>query len=342
MIFKLIIYVLLHHLLNIFLVKKRILLDKLETSSHKTKVLTNVNTPLSGGLMFVILFLFITLKQDYFLIGAVFLIYILGLLSDVNLLSSPSKRILFQTLILVGYITLGNIEIRSISIDTFDQILKINLFNSLFLLLCLLVLINGSNFLDGLNGLVINYFIICFSAIYISSNIYNFQLDFLFVENILLILIIISIFNLFGKSFLGDSGSYSLAFFMGVFCIQFIYDNPKVVSPYFVALLLWYPAIENLFSIIRRINSKKNLSVADNFHLHHLIYNFLKNKNIFDNKILINSFSSILINLFNLLTIFLSIFYVSNTKVLISIIFFNIFSYFLIYFLLKNSNPDKL
>ena len=201
--------------------------------------------------------------------------------------------------------------------------------------MCLLVLINGSNFLDGLNSLVINYFIICFCAIYISSNIYNLRLDFLFVENILLILIIISIFNFFGKSFLGDSGSYSLAFFVGIFCIQFIYDNPRVVSPYFIALLLWYPAIENLFSIIRRKNSKSNLSMADNFHLHHLIYTFLKNQINLKNENLINSFSAVLINLYNLLTIFLSIFYISNTKVLILIIFFNIIFYLFNLFFIK-------
>ena len=124
MIFKLIIYTLSHHFLNIILVKKRILLDKVEISSHKTKVLTKKNTPLSGGLMFVIIFLFITFNKDYFLIGAISLIYILGLLSDLNVLSSPSKRILFQTLIIIGYIIFGNLEIRSISIDPFDEILK--------------------------------------------------------------------------------------------------------------------------------------------------------------------------------------------------------------------------
>ena len=115
-----------------------------------------------------------------------------------------------------------------------------------------------------------------------------------------------------------------------------------MVSPYFIALLLWYPAIENLFSIIRRKNSKSNLSMADNFHLHHLIYTFLKNQNNLKNENLINSFSAVLINLYNLLTIFLSIFYISNTKVLILIIFFNIIFYLLIYFLLKNSNSGKL
>ena len=60
--------------------------------------------------MFVIIFLFITFNKDYFLIGAIFLIYILGLLSDINVLSSPSKRILFQTLIIIGYIIFGNLE----------------------------------------------------------------------------------------------------------------------------------------------------------------------------------------------------------------------------------------
>ena len=40
--------------------------------------------------------------------------------------------------------------------------------------------------------------------------------------------------------------------------------------------LLWYPAYENLFSIIRKINNKNSAFNPDNHHLHHLILIHLK------------------------------------------------------------------
>ena len=60
------------------------------------------------------------------------------------------------------------------------------------------------------------------------------------------------ILNLFNFLYLGDSGSYLIGFLCGYFLIDINSLNP-LISPYFIALLLWYPAFENLFSIIRKI-----------------------------------------------------------------------------------------
>ncbi len=340
MIIKLLIFTLFYFFINNLFLKKNVFLDKTETSKHKSKVSTQDKTPLTGGLI-IVLFLFFTpiIKDIYFLL-AILLIYLVGILSDLNILASPLKRIFFQLFIFFVYIILGDLEIRSISIDFFDKLLEINLFNVFFILLCLLVLINGSNFIDGLNTLVVNYFLICLISIYYSSVYYSLQLDFDLFRNLTFILMIISAFNFFGKSFLGDSGTYSLSFLVGVLCINFIYYNSNIVSPYFIAVLLWYPAIENLFSIIRRSFSKRDLSGADNMHLHHLIYLFFKRKNFIENKILVNSFSGILINLYNFLIIFLSLFYISNSKMLVTIILFNIVIYLLAYKLFRDLNTD--
>ena len=52
------------------------------------------------------------------------------------------------------------------------------------------------------------------------------------------------------------------------------------VSPYFIANLFWYPAFENLFSIIRRVLSQKKNYLADNLHLHQLIFIYLSKKKL--------------------------------------------------------------
>ena len=139
-------------------------------------------------------------------------------------------------------------------------------------------------------------------------------------------------FNFFGKSFLGDSGTYSIGFLIGIISIKFAYENYSLISPYFVASILWYPAIENLFSILRRIYLRKKLSNADNNHLHHLVYTYLKNNRFIKNNEYINSLSGILINCYNLITLLISIYFINSSKILLLLILTNILIYLILYF----------
>ena len=109
----------------------------------------------------------------------------------------------------------------------------------------------------------------------------NNQLHFSFDNYyyLLLCLTVIYIFNLFSKNYLGDSGSFLLAFIVGSNLIVLCNDNinlTKYISPIFVVLLLWYPAFENLFSIIRRLIYKTHLTRPDNFHFHQLLFILIK------------------------------------------------------------------
>ena len=70
--------------------------------------------------------------------------------------------------------------------------------------------------------------------------------------------------------FLGDGGSYLISFVAGTILIKFFNDN-YLVSPYYIMALLWYPAYENLFSIVRKKIQKKTPSTPDSRHLHQLI-----------------------------------------------------------------------
>ena len=137
---------------------------------------------------------------------------------------------------------------------------SISLFFTLF---CLMILINGTNFIDGLNGLVLTYYLM---IIFIIFNLKLFEYSFLNNSGVILIMMILIyliLFNIFNQLYLGDSGSYLIGFFFGYFLLQ-IYENNQLISPYFIALLLWYPAFEILFSIIRKIKFKKSPFKPDN------------------------------------------------------------------------------
>jgi UDP-N-acetylmuramyl pentapeptide phosphotransferase/UDP-N-acetylglucosamine-1-phosphate transferase len=258
---------------------------------------------------------------------------LIGFLSDLNILKSPNIRFILQIFLLIFFVSILDISIVSIRLDDFDLLLKNNYFKVIFTTFCILVLINGTNFIDGLNTLVIGYYILV--LLFVSTIIQDFPYS-LFSFNelsiIFYVLIFLFILNFFEFLYLGDSGAYLIAIFFGVFLIS-ISNNNDLISPYYVMNLLWYPAYENLFSIIRKISTKYSAFKPDNLHLHQIIYLKLKTK--LKNTRALNTLTSLLINLFNFLIFYFATLNYSNTKYQLMIISFSLLVYNSLYFLLK-------
>ena len=320
-------------ILNFILKRFNILIDQINISNHKSFINGDKITPLSGGIVFFLTLIFFLPENYKYLNILIFFIFLIGLLSDLNILHSPTFRIIFQITVIILYLSLFDNFVTSIRIDFFNDLLNIFLIKLFFTLFCILVLINGTNFIDGVNTLVIGYFILVFSNILYLSDIYNFDLDKLFVSTCLISLSVIYIFNFFGKMFLGDGGAYLISFVAGVILIKFSNDN-YLVSPYYIMALLWYPAYENLFSIVRKKILKKASSTPDNEHLHQLIFLYL-NKSFNIDKNISNLFSGILICLYNLLYFLIIFDWYFFTATLVYLVLLNIFIYNLLYFFLK-------
>ena len=143
-------------IINFVLKKKNFCLDK-KFYSHKSFA-TEKLTPISGGIIFSLLFIvffpFINLNIKILFI----FLFLIGFLSDINYLVSPIKRIIFQIIIIATLLFLSQNLINSIRIPFFDHFLENIYFKYFFTIFCFLVLINGSNFIDGLNGLMLGYF----------------------------------------------------------------------------------------------------------------------------------------------------------------------------------------
>ena len=197
----------------------------------------------------------------------------------------------------------------------------------------MLILINGKNFIDGLNGLVIFNSII---IIYVLTNLglinYSIISD-QTVSLILLLLILLFLLNIFNLLMLGDSGAYLLGFFLGFIVVSSHINNPNI-SPYFFISLLWYPCYENLFSIIRKLKKKLSPLKPDSKHLHQLVFFFIKKKfNL--SQLLANNLSSALVCLFNFLIIFICCLNPYSTLYQIKLIFTSVILYNVFYFLLN-------
>ena len=86
----------------------------------------------------------------------------------------------------------------------------------------MLVLINGSNFLDGLNTLIIGYYILVLSTLYFLVSINGIDYNLSLINNTILILLVLLVFNSLNKSFIGDSGAYTISCVVGFICIDFL------------------------------------------------------------------------------------------------------------------------
>lgn len=312
-------------ILNRVISISKVLVDDSSISVHKYKL--NKIIPLSGGIFFfnaIFYFHFNHLSELTILFHGLPLL-IIGILSDKDILKSPIWRLLLQALFIFTAIKFLNIVIATDRIPFINILLNNNFFNNLFVLFCLLVLINGSNFIDGLNGLSSGYYLLLISSVlFIDKNlILNIENN-IFIICLFLSILIFFLFNLFNRNFMGDNGIYFLSFYVGIKLIQTYNDNELNLSPFYIASLLWYPVFENLFSIIRRVNFSKNISRPDNLHLHALLYNKIKSSIFKKNS---NSITSLIILFFCLPGFYFSTIYHNQTIVLCFVILLNIILY---------------
>ena len=193
-----------------------------------------------------------------------------------------------------------------------------------------MVLINGFNLIDGTNCLCSLNFLIISIFIFIikSSNVSFINSE---IKILIISLSIFLILNFFGKNFLGDGAAYGLGFIFGYFLLKISILDYNI-SPYFIANLLWYPAFENLFSILRRNYSKTNNYLPDNNHLHQLLFKYFKKKNIFKKNFVLSSSIGIFINSILFLNYLIGFNNYNNSKIQILLILISIFLYLISYY----------
>lgn len=327
--------ILLLFFINYFQKKTNFLLDRIsKNENHKLLLKLNNFVPLSGSFyfLFVIIFLTNNLNLNFTIICSLF--FCLGIMSDSKLLKSPKIRFLIQFFLLFLFLFINKNLIIDTRIHNFNNILENEFLRILVISFFFLVLINGYNFIDGVNTLCsLNLLIVLFFLYKISNdlNILYFNNE-IYILNLFLIVFIL--FNFFGKNFLGDGGVYGLGFLVGFLAITYSSLNINI-SPYFFANLLWYPAFENLFCIIRRSLSKKKNYLPDNNHLHQLLYKYLSNLKISKKKFILSSLCGIFINFYLLLIYLIGFTNYSETKFQILLIFINTVIYLIVYYKLN-------
>ena len=315
--------------LNRMLVKKGLFLN-FNGDNHQ-KFISSKNIPLSGGLILIFTsYYYLNLLNFTY----VFFMFCVGFLSDVKKINSAKLRFVIQALIVLSVVYFSSIAVPQTKIIFLDQLLENNIFRMFFSIFCILIIINGFNFIDGVNTSLIGYcLIVSLSLHYLDLNgveiskIVNFY-------NLIPVLMALFILNFFNKLYLGDGGAYFLGLLFAL-CLINTYQINNNISPYFMVCLLWYPAFENLFSILRKKSLSRSPLDPDTNHLHQIIFLYLK-KNFNIKNIYLNTATGTIINTYNLICIAIATQFYNHTKIQILIIIINIIVYIFLYRKLLN------
>ena len=235
------------------------------------------DVPRIGGFLFLSSFIsvLIFIEIRYLslilpLLIASLIIFLFSFYEDLKQSLSPYFRLLILfigSFVFVFFSKLPDINIPILILTKDYGLIKILLF-----ILSLMLLMNGFNFIDGLNGLSSFNFLSIMSSILYVGHFYN---D-IFIVNFSIFIIVFAIFIFllnfpFGKIFLGDSGSYIYALFSGALII-YLFERHSQLPTLLAMVILSYPITEMLFSIFRKIYLKYSPLRPDVNHLHHLVF----------------------------------------------------------------------
>jgi len=178
---------------------------------NKKRKIHSIPTPSIGGIILVINLSLIGLINIFFtvidfnytpLFFCAVVIFFIALLDDIfDIL--PYKKFFLTSLVIFFFLLFNNEKLISRIIFDFYYISIENYFISFFITwLCVMLLLNAINLYDGINGQLATYAIFVF-AVFLYKNIF-YDLSFF----ILFFLLFFLYYNLRGKIFLGDNGSF--------------------------------------------------------------------------------------------------------------------------------------
>jgi len=306
-------------LVNFFLVKNYNLLFFKKTKDnefYKPQAFHFKSTPRIGGFIifiFLTTFLIMFYNKNIFsfqiiILGTFF--FLLGFIGDLNINIKPEIRLFLMVVVSFLLIYFLDIRILNAQLSILNNLINSHkIISSIFVCLSLLFIINGCNFIDGFNGLLIIHSIIILGTLYF-INSQNSNVDYIKYSILFSIIVCFSVlfFN-FPKAriFLGDSGAYFLGSIISLVIIELSNLN-KIVSPFFFASILFYIFFEVFFSFFRKIIFLGSSPLKpDKKHLHMLFFKFIFSK---VNKIeRANYLTGFLINFFYFLLIFPLLFF---------------------------------
>ncbi len=327
--------------INFFLKNKNWILNA-RGDNHQI-FFSSKKVPLIGGVVLIIFSVIYLNIENYIFLIPFFLIFLVGLLSDMKVINSPIIRLFAQIIIIYLGIDITDALIEYTGVIVIDKFLLNQYFKISFTVFCILIVINGCNFIDGINISLTGYALLVFIILkLLNINGVILLSDLANIDKLITVLSVILIFNTLNKIYLGDNGAYLLGMILSIYLIDLFFLN-RNFSPFFIVNLLWYPSFEILFSILRKITLSRSPVKPDTNHLHQLIYFKIRQINNFKNfsNIFLNSATGFLIIIYNFFILLFLSNNLYNSQIQIVTLLFNIFLYIFVYSKLINLKLKK-
>jgi UDP-GlcNAc:undecaprenyl-phosphate GlcNAc-1-phosphate transferase len=330
LIFLPIIYILI--LYSIIFISKKLNLYDYPSNNRKIHLKRTLNT--SGLALYIYLFIIVSKYEfSYQLEGIILIGLFVALSGFVDDQKGLSPGIKLTLLLVPGlYLIFNGYVLKDLGEYEYLGVINLGKFSIIFTILAYSLLVNSYNYIDGIDGLLLCTVTIgiCY-AIFLSQN--QNTIEFL---KICLIPIVINIYFNFLPSknslkiFGGDCGSLFLGYFIS-FLMIYLYIIEKI-HPAYLIWICWYPVYDFLFLTTYRIKTKKNLFLADNNHLHHiLLKNYFYKSHLKTTMFICSLNIAIIILNYNMIYYFGKIY---------SLVLF--FILFIIYFLFRDTQLKKI
>ena len=233
-------------------------------------------TPLVGGLAVMVPTLAALLflapgSYGFGLVAAlsVMVMLLLGLLDDRADLAAALRLAVCAVTLAVAIEISPDMRLHFLRFSFLDQTILLGGVGSVtFTVLCLLALQNAVNMADGKNGLVIGMSLCWSGLLWLSLPAGMSPILAVFTAA----LAVTFLFNLNGRLFLGDAGSYSISIFIGLLAIYAYNQGFDRLPADSVALWFWVPMLDMLRLIISRVGRGQPPFKGDRTHFHHLLY----------------------------------------------------------------------
>lgn len=285
-------------------------------------------TPSIGGLLILINFIIsiIFLSTDGDLRFKILLIWCfltiffcsLGFLDDRVQLKPLVKTFLILSMLLITLPLDESLKFNNLIFTDIKYIIVLKQSALFFTIFAIFLLFNAINFSDGLNG-VLPCQTIFWLIVLIDIDGQNF-----FLISLLICLIIIFLFNVNGKLFLGNSGSSIISIILSLYFIK-IY-NENLIKFDEIVLIFFLVIIDTIRIIIERVINNQSPFSGDNNHFHHLLAKVFKKQLVFIPYLFLTITPYITFMIFKIETYY--------------ILFLNIVVYFLLLLFLKKIQND--
>jgi len=264
---------------------------------HKEKI------PNLGGLALIpfilLMFYFFDYTQSISItLNLLFIVIIIGLVDDIKNINPQIKLLSLFIPIYIFTKDVGTVKSLGLYLD---YEISLGSLSFIFTILCIMLLTNAYNYIDGLDGLLAINVIITFLTFYFLINEQKNIFLPLIVFFVIYFFFNINFLKFFPKQFIGDSGSLGIGFLVSTFLI--IYTQlEKFLHPSIIIWVVAFVVYEFLAINIIRVKQGKNIFKRDlNFIFNVLDRKYSSTKSLFICSSLHLFFCSIsiLMNFFN-------------------------------------------